>query len=329
MFIQIIKVSLIVFLSTAVFLINITVNVLSGTTTEQYESRIIIDVKRGNGSDEIGILMAPDSMCYGPGSFDVDGNGTIYLLDSVNRRIMVFNRNGKLVRSFPVESKGYIVSIAVDESYDVWVSDAENYTILHYTGDGVLTQRIRYGAGPRRQVEPFIRIRNGEIFLALSKIEITQMLPESGEKGEQVNLAKRIPLSKNEQVHMIGELSHCIYIPLYIIDETPRIRVIEGNDVIYDITFYGIDTTYSASFISEDMYGNVYFMLTSLIKNTVQIWKYNQNFEYVTKIDYIPSYSNRDFLVIDDLVIDDLGNIYFMRLQKSGVQVIMWHKKRD
>ncbi len=49
----------------------------------------------------------------------------------------------------------------------------------------------------------------------------------------------------------------------------------------------------------------------------------------ITKIDYIPSYGNRDFLVIDDLVIDDRGNIYFMRIKKSGVQIIMCHKKRD
>ncbi|MBT4485193.1 MAG: hypothetical protein HOC71_16125 [Candidatus Latescibacteria bacterium] len=44
----------------------------------------------------------------------------------------------------------------------------------------------------------------------------------------------------------------------------------------------------------------------------------------MAKIDYVQDYMNNQFSVMNDLVIDGAGDIYFLLLKESGVQVIKW-----
>ena len=107
-------------------------------------------------------------------------------------------------------------------------------------------------------------------------------------------------------------------------DKIPKVIITDKDGLIKDITFHGIDPTHSVVFLSEDNYGNIYFKLTSPIKNTTQIWKYNSDLTFMAKIDYIPAYTNYQFSIMNDFVIDGAGNIYFLHLKESGGQVIKW-----
>ena len=128
----------------------------------------------------------------------------------------------------------------------------------------------------------------------------------------------------NQRARLVGKISGSYYNTINIIDKIPKIIIYDKDGLIKDITFLGIDPTHSVVFLSEDNYGNIYFKLTSPIKNTTQIWKYSSDLTFMAKIDYVPDYMNNQFSVMNDLVIDGAGDIYFLLLKESGVQIIKW-----
>jgi len=79
---------------------------------ETYEGELFIEAKWGEGEGEVGIHRSAGDEggagpIYGPESFDVDDRtGHLYLLDSVNQRIIEYNENGKYLRDFPIACGG-------------------------------------------------------------------------------------------------------------------------------------------------------------------------------------------------------------------------------
>lgn len=63
--------------------------------------RIIVEVKKGSGPDDIGMISGYESSPIYPKSFSVGKNGEIYILDQVNKRVQVF-KNGKRDKTIPI-----------------------------------------------------------------------------------------------------------------------------------------------------------------------------------------------------------------------------------
>ncbi|MBT4482295.1 MAG: hypothetical protein HOC71_01300, partial [Candidatus Latescibacteria bacterium] len=166
-------------LSVVILLLCLTSDVSSQTALENFKQTKILDFGWGEGSNEMGFFKEQGGFLYGPNSFDVDRYGLIYILDSVNNRVSVFTQDGSNVRTFPVETTGLISFIEIDELRNVWINDAEKYRIIKYSHTGDFQQRIIYGLGERGVIEPFITVRDSEIFLAMSKIEIGNEIKNS------------------------------------------------------------------------------------------------------------------------------------------------------
>ena len=80
---------------------------------EIYEAEIFIEAKWGEGEGEVGISRTSEQEVedagpiYGPQSFDIsDETGHLYLLDSINERILEYDENGKYLRDFPIACGG-------------------------------------------------------------------------------------------------------------------------------------------------------------------------------------------------------------------------------
>jgi hypothetical protein len=63
----------------------------------------VLTLPWGSGSMRAGIALGNEAPVLGPSSFDVDAKGRIYLLDSEQQRLAVFDR-GRLVRSSPIHA---------------------------------------------------------------------------------------------------------------------------------------------------------------------------------------------------------------------------------
>ncbi|MBT4483553.1 MAG: hypothetical protein HOC71_07730, partial [Candidatus Latescibacteria bacterium] len=264
-------------LSPVILLLCLTPDVSSQTALEHFKQTKILDFGWGEGSNEMGFFKEQGGFLYGPNSFDVDHYGLIYILDSVNKRVSVFTQDGARVRTFQIETTGLISFIEIDDLRNVWINDAEKYRIIKYSHTGDFQHRIIYGLGKRGVKEPYITIRDSEIFLVMSKIEIGNEIKNSKIYEGTTYQAKRIKLPMNQRGRLVGKISGSYYNTINIEDKIPKIIIYDKDGLIKDITFLGIDPTHSVVFLSEDNYGNIYFKLTSPIKNTTQIWKYSSD----------------------------------------------------
>ena len=100
---------------------------------ETYQAEIFIEAEWGNGKGEVGIESfggdeSSTGLLYGPQSFDVDdSNNHLFILDSINERIIEYDENGKYLRDF---------LIGIGATTDIKIKDEYIY-ILSFGSDAV------------------------------------------------------------------------------------------------------------------------------------------------------------------------------------------------
>lgn len=100
---------------------------------ETYQAEIFIEAEWGNGKGEVGIESfggdeSSTGLLYGPQSFDVDDSSNhLFILDSINERIIEYDENGKYLRDF---------LIGIGATTDIKIKDEYIY-ILSFGSDAV------------------------------------------------------------------------------------------------------------------------------------------------------------------------------------------------
>lgn len=101
---------------------------------ETYESELFIEAKWGTGKGEVGLFNPSEQGIedagpnYGPQSFDInESNGHLFLLDSINKRVIEYGESGKYLRDF---------SIGIGATTDIKIKDEHIY-ILSFGSDAV------------------------------------------------------------------------------------------------------------------------------------------------------------------------------------------------
>jgi len=108
--------------------------------------------------------------------------------------------------------------------------------------------------------------------------------------------------------------------------QNPKISITNEDATTYEIIFDNMSPLYSVHFLSEDVYGNVYFIFFYYQRRKpAQIWKYSPLLKLVARIDDIPY--PEGFLGTKIHVLDGEGNIYVMKFSDTGIQVIKWYVK--
>jgi len=301
---------------------------------ERYEPKVILRLSWGDGPSDMGYAKDgpedAEGLRYGPAAFDVDKDGSIYILDSVQRQIKVFAQTGKLLKSFPVELRGD-GSFCLDEKGNVWLNDGNRYTVRKYTPDGTPILTIEYGPGPSRAVDRRITIRGGEIYLGVSKVEVGQAKPVTGKRGERIYKATRRPLSREEEPRFIGRTSKRRYKSQEVRTGPDKIIMRDENGNSEEIYFDDIGTRDTVVFQSEDRYGNIYVEVCFYRGRgkvySRQIWKYSPDLNLLAKVGPIPI---SDYTEIQkDVVVTDDGDIYYMYTEKTGVKVVKWSARSE
>ncbi|MGH9366350.1 MAG: flippase activity-associated protein Agl23 [Thermoanaerobaculia bacterium] len=125
-------------------------------------------------------LLAPERVVGGPGTapgelaeprgLAVDGRGNLYVADTKNSRIQVFDPDGKFLRAFGRKGAGdgelnEPCGITVDSDGEVWVADTWNHRIARFSPEGAFrgafVERDRSLFGPRALV-----FSRGQLYVA-------------------------------------------------------------------------------------------------------------------------------------------------------------------
>ena len=104
----------------------------TGTVTlEEYVPKVIVEAKFGNSINEFGFHRQSKGHEYpdmGPNAIVIDSHGNIYILDSVNERIVIYNENGEYKSNIFLKSlKRYKIfdpfntSMAIDSSGTIYI----------------------------------------------------------------------------------------------------------------------------------------------------------------------------------------------------------------
>jgi uncharacterized protein (TIGR03663 family) len=125
-------------------------------------------------------VIAPERVWGGPGAGDgefaeprglaVDGRGNLYVADTKNSRIQVFDPSGRFLRAFGKKGAGdgelnEPCGVTVDSEGEVWVADTWNHRIVHFSGDGQF--RAAFGDPDRSLFGPrALVVSRGSLYVA-------------------------------------------------------------------------------------------------------------------------------------------------------------------
>lgn len=130
---------------------------------------VLFEAQWGSEPGEVGLSA---DRKIGPSSFFVTDDGTIYILDPVNKRILVVSADGIVQRAIatPAVTDAYDVAVAADGNIVIYDPGTASFQL--YSAQGVLLQQMAYAGS----VYPGRLVRAGEVVYA----EMGWDTPETG-----------------------------------------------------------------------------------------------------------------------------------------------------
>ncbi|MDQ2997104.1 MAG: hypothetical protein M3R61_08630, partial [Chloroflexota bacterium] len=113
------------------------------------DGQIVLQLGAGAEANQVGIRN-DGSNIIGPRSFRIGADGTIRLLDTVNKRILFFGQNGKVTRTLPLDATQYPIDFIVNNAGETFVYGGDggtNFQVLRYGPDGKVTLRLPVSSG--------------------------------------------------------------------------------------------------------------------------------------------------------------------------------------
>jgi hypothetical protein len=110
--------------------------------------QIVLQLIAGAGANQVGIN-TDGSNVDGPRAFRIGADGTIRLLDNVNKRVLFFDQSGKVTRTLRLDQTQEPIDFIVNNAGETFVysGDGSNFQVLRYGPDGKVTLRLPVSPG--------------------------------------------------------------------------------------------------------------------------------------------------------------------------------------
>ena len=113
------------------------------------DGEVVLQLNAGAEPNQVGIT-ADGSNIVGPRSFRIGADGTIRLLDNVNKRILFFDQNGKVTRTLRLDATQDPIDFIVNNAGETFVYGGDggpNFQVLRYGPDGKVTLHLPVSLG--------------------------------------------------------------------------------------------------------------------------------------------------------------------------------------
>jgi hypothetical protein len=138
--------------------------------------QVVLQLSNGSGDGQVGIATS-DTFGYeelvGADAFRIGSDGSIRVLDSVNKRLLFFSDGGQLVRTNPISEAQNPIDFIVDPQGQIYVFDRgvysretllwDNGQVLRYAPDGSLSETI--AVAPQVAADGILRTANDDLLL--------------------------------------------------------------------------------------------------------------------------------------------------------------------
>jgi hypothetical protein len=113
------------------------------------DGQVVLQLSAGAGANQVGIN-DDGSNVVGPRSFRIGADGTIRMLDNVNKRILFLDQSGKVTRTLRLDETQEPIDFIVNNAGETFVYGGDggpNFQVLRYGPDGKVTLRLPVSPG--------------------------------------------------------------------------------------------------------------------------------------------------------------------------------------
>jgi hypothetical protein len=111
-----------------------TLNCVLRTDIQSFSDTASKDLNHGSGTNFVGVMY--EHLLKGPESFCIDSKGSVYICDTANKRIIIFNHDRNSSRSFELDNTPDDVTI--DDSGNLYIYDDEQEKLFQYNNDNLI-----------------------------------------------------------------------------------------------------------------------------------------------------------------------------------------------
>jgi hypothetical protein len=313
---------------------------------ERYVGKVVLYAKWGDGPGEVGLHTEKyidrigDERIYrgGVSSFNIDNKENIYISDSINNRVLVYNKVGKYLYSFNYNIRGD--DICVDKDGCVYILDTINNILQKYTSKAKAERSYSISIDSDR-----VYIENKNIFVKTWKGDyLVGTTSKAFASSKQVKKPYKGMLGGNGTYRYEGTIPY-----------DPKTKKHENRYIINVFTKNGkfqkqiilipplkLYTECMMDFLKADKNGNMYVLIEiPTVKAEVPehviiscgntwdkrylkraIYKYNKKGELLSIIPLLKNYWT--IYMNTYIRISDIGNIYQLFTWEDGIYIVKW-----
>lgn len=275
-----------------------------------YQSQKIISANWGQQDGEFGLIMEAEGNC--PQSLAIDEQGNLAILDAVNKRVQLYNSNGKWIGKFAVSLNAFEIRSEADRFVLLAPYD---YLIEQYNHEGNLIEKMKINN--KIEFVDGLRIAGNDIFV--------QTVDQA-----QFNVTEKSQSKQLESVTqgLISQIPDLRFQTRWI-DTHQGQLLIENNKTgkKQTMTITTQDELGSLVFLETDQYGNIYLRKEIFApggKSYFEVDKLDRNGNVLSTIQI----ANENIVApFKPITVDQNGDIYFLEIKSEGFSVIRWQEK--
>jgi len=280
-----------------------------------YVPEVVRELDWGRGPGEVGLIEAEGGEPQGPGAVAVGPGYDIYILDTVNQRVLRLDEDGKLRGSIPLPFPA--LSLCVDEGGKLYALDPDRRLVAVCGQDGC--KELSYTL-PVLLVEgtlPVTRILayKGQVWLGTYReVYPVQLLPKAAKVARRTEGVPG-PSGRFYRV-MPGEDERTAYVEASE-DGSPVLRLVVRSE----------EPLGTVEFLKEDEGGDIYIYSEGMrateagIEVGRHVLRYGPDGKLLDRIDVPVGYT---YCYGGDLDVDRKGNVYQLLTLKEGVRIVRW-----
>jgi len=114
-----------------------------GELIEKQKREVVFKTAWGSGSDELGRIIPQEASPEAPMSFVIDSSGNIFVLDQLNKRVQVYDKTGKHIKTIPIPAVTFS-DIAIGKSGNLFLLDRFVYkTVVLIDDKGNILKKVK------------------------------------------------------------------------------------------------------------------------------------------------------------------------------------------